>query len=283
MTYPAVLRTFQKSVAIVTSLPLSVSVGVCALVSFAYINLLLSFKKFPLHRQEQALLVKLWNYSHICLHLTSVTVVVSWGMGVFVNRTSQFFVRHGQNPSMRILQDSESNVTRQHYLWLKDMFGYSLCSMCYFGLLERTMIAFLNLFDTKFSSSSIGASVCIHYLVVMALWLLGLYIFSPCMVAAPLIVLERKSLRLALSKSSKLLKALSSDSVSWFSGQQCHLIKLVAFLSLGIVVLDWITRISFTNIASNYEAQMHLFPSHVFRSIALGLVHVVAFLPLYST
>ena len=117
----------------------------------------------------------------------------------------------------------------------------------------------------------------------MALWLLGLYIFSPCMVAAPLIVLERKSLRLALSKSSKLLKALSSDSVSWFSGQQCHLIKLVAFLSLGIVVLDWITRISFTNIASNYEAQMHLFPSHVFRSIALGLVHVVAFLPLYST
>ena len=283
MTYPTVRRTFEKSAAIVASLPLSVSVGVCALASFPYVCFLITYARIQPILGQQNTYDLWWNSCILALQGASVVVAVSWGMGVFINRTAQFFVQHGHNPDLRILQESRSTATRQHYLWLQSMVGYTLISVLYFCVFGRITFLLLGWFDLAVLPPRISSSFLVHSLEAMTSWTIIMYLYAAYMMAAPLIVLERKPLRLALSKSYKLVQLLSSDSLSWFTGQQWTSVKLMVVLFGGVALLDRIVRTVTTNdVVWNGETQAQ-FSTPILRSVFPGLLHVVILLPLHST
>ena len=282
MTYPAVRRTFEKSAAIVASLPRSVSVGVCALVSVPYACFLITVARIQSVGQQHTYELW-WNYCILALQGLSVVVAVSWGMGVFINRTAQFFVQHGQNPDLRILQESRSTATRQHYLWLQSMVGYTLSSVFYFCFLGRIMVLLVGWFDLAVLPPRIATNVSMRYLEAVISWVILLYYYAAYMMAAPLIVLERKPLRLALSKSYKLIKLLSSDSVSWSTNQRWTLVKLMFVVFGGVGLLDWTVRIAITNAIMWNETQTQFPTWIIIRSVIPSLLHVVILLPLHST
>jgi hypothetical protein len=226
----AILRTFQRGISILASLPASVPLGVAGFVCIPQTMFIINITpwvdigRFP----DQ-------NFTLILLLCQAIPTLVlsSWAIGVLINRTahSWYAERKGKNSISGIIFPSFKASQEHDFLW--PMVGYSCISI---ACILATG-GFAKFWDDGLSVSFAPEAI-IMVLGNLLAWVTILYFYATVILAAPIIVLHRKGVMSAVRASYKLSK---DEATRW------ELFSLIILLLVIGAILDSLFELVIVN------------------------------------
>lgn len=222
-----VLTTFQKGVSLLTSLPLSVSLGFPCLVCIPQTMFIINVTPYVV---QGKLPEGLMTWGLFFAQALPVLVLASWAMGILINRTAHvWFGDKKGKPSTPGINFASFQANEAH-AFLYPMVGYSLVS-AFFVL---TMIGFTRFWDDGLSVSFAPQAIVLVLGNLLA-WVGILYYYARIILSAPIIVLHRRGVIDAMKTSYKLTE---DEATRW------EVFALIIVLLILGALLDFLMEVT---------------------------------------
>ena len=229
-----ILRTYQRSISILASLPLTVTFGSCCLVCIPTTMFIASI--FPYIDNEKGLLRRSSSRSNIdnktlfllAVQVIPIFVLATWSMGFLINRTAHcWFSNKGgggggggssgrKNYNNNKPSPSSSSLGLKFASFQKNQahdFLYPMLVYVFISILfVLAMIGFTIYWDDGLSASSSFIDAIVILLGNIFGWICILYLYSTIILSGPIIVLHRTSTIQAMKGSYNLAR---DEGIRW--------------------------------------------------------------------
>lgn len=221
-----VLNTIHKGVAILASLPLSVTFGFCGFVCIAQTIFIVNVTPYV---QKGILPDNPVTWCMLGAQALPVLVLSSWVMGLLINWTAHaWFSVEAKGKAKKDQKSPGINFAtfqaNEAHAFLYPMVGYVLISMLFLG----AMVGFTKFWDDGLSVSFAPEAIMMVLGNLLA-WILLLYLYTGIILSAPIIVLHRKGVIQSMRMSYRLAK---DEETRW------ELLALLVFFLILAALLD---------------------------------------------